>query len=112
MTDIHNAYATVPVAFDFMLGDRVTTIAETRHGEVIVPAGELGRVIDVDPDNGDLVIRLDRYIAGLEHAGNLICVAADKAHILSLCARASFVARWRLRLDDVKRRVAGPRLLA
>jgi hypothetical protein len=87
------------------LGDRVITIAESLHGGVIVPAGEDGTVIDVDPDNGDLVIRLDRCIAGLEHAANLICVAA-KSRAVALCARASFAARWRLRADDAMRRVA------
>jgi hypothetical protein len=50
MANIHNADATVPVACDFMLGDKVITVAETRHGDVVVPSGETGTIIDVDPD--------------------------------------------------------------
>jgi hypothetical protein len=80
MTDIHNADATVTVACDFMLGDKVITVAETRHGDVVVPSGETGTIIDVDPDG--MTIKLDRYIADLDHVRNLICLRSNAVEYL------------------------------
>jgi hypothetical protein len=46
---------------------------------ITLAPGETGTVIDLDPENGDLVIRLDRELDELDHRANLLCIPAGNA---------------------------------
>jgi hypothetical protein len=71
----------------FAVADRVRLTCPHRTPFATVPAGQLGTVIDVDPEGnadcnesiGDLVIQLDGAFPDLWHSRSMICVSASRA---------------------------------
>jgi hypothetical protein len=47
-----------------------------------IPAGEFGRIIDIDDENGDLVIFVCRWFEELSHRQNIICMTAEQAAVM------------------------------
>lgn len=71
-------------AASFVEGTRVTIIKDVTLCLADIPAGESGEVIDVDPENGDLVILLDNPFPDLLHTGNTIWLPAQQYDVLHL----------------------------
>lgn len=77
------------ISFKFAEGDRIVI---TEHMPVppndrpwlTLPPGEAGEIADVDPETGDVLIRLDRYFERLAHWRNMIFVRAYQLSAISL----------------------------
>jgi hypothetical protein len=62
-------------------GSHVVITEKVNRCLVEIPAGETGEVIDVDPENGDVVILLDTTFADLSHTGNTIWSPAEQVSV-------------------------------
>lgn len=66
----------------YRVGSRIVTNVDIEifpwDAEDGVAAGDHGEIIDVDPENGGLVIKMDRLISALDERGNYLFIPADR----------------------------------
>ena len=55
--------------------------------------GETGIIMDVDPETGDVLIRLDRIFPALRHWRNMVPIASADAATLKLLGRLFLIDR-------------------
>lgn len=91
----------------FQVNERATLARAVRHGDKVIAAGSSGTVVDVDPDNGDVLFRLDRHYSCLVTWGNILPVDGYEADLA-----LSPYTPLRTRLLQMTERFGHPAVLA
>lgn len=50
--------------------------------DLVIPPGETGRIVDIDPETGDFACQLDTHFPQLRHRRNMIFLSADESFLI------------------------------